>query len=293
MPRPLSRIQIAKADILKLFDENPKRVYMKTELASILSANREYWRLTQGTSTNYFISFLEEQGKLKELQLRSANYSGFVRYAWGDVSTYELALATRPRSYLSHGTAVFLHGLTDQIPRTIYVNQEQTPKPQPSTKLSQESIDRAFSHKQRRSNYVLNYQSSTIVLLSGKDSGRLEVIEIPGPSGEHLEITGIERTLIDIAVRPLYAGGVFQVLSAYRSANGKMSVNTLIATLKKLDYVYPYHQVIGFYMQRAGFEQKRYEPLKKLGLNFDFYLTYEIKDKSYDPDWRLFFPKGL
>jgi len=293
MPRPLSRIQIAKPDIIKLFDENSKRVYTKTDLASILSVNREYWRLTQGTSASYFISFLKERGKLKELHLRSTNYSGLVRYAWGDVSPYEVALATRPRSFLSHGTAVFLHGLTDQIPKTIYVNQEQTPKPQPSAKLSQESIDRAFSNRQRRSSYVLSYESWSIVLLSGKDSGRLEVIKIPGPSGEQVEITSIERTLIDIAVRPLYAGGVFQVLAAYRSARDKVSVNTLVATLKKLDYVYPYHQVIGFYMQRAGFEQKRYERLKKLGLNFDFYVTYEIKDKSYDPDWRLFFPKGL
>ncbi len=293
MPRPPSRIQIARPDIIKLFDENSKQVYTKSDLAKILSLNREYWRLTQGTTVNYFITFLKEKGKLRDLHLSSPNYPGFVRYAWREVSPYQVALSARPRSYLSHGTAVFLHGLTDQIPKTIYANQEQTPKPQPSTKLTQESIDRAFSNKQRRSSYVLSYEGWSIVLLSGKDSGRLEVIKIPGPLGEQLEVTSIERTLIDIAVRPLYAGGVFQVSAAYRSAKDKVSVNTIIATLKRLNYVYPYHQVIGFYMQRAGFEEKRYERLKKLGLNSDFYLTYDIKDKNYDSTWRLTFPKGL
>jgi hypothetical protein len=288
-----SRIQIATPDIIKLFDENSKRVYTKADLARILSSNREYWRLTQSTTVNYFIHFLTEKAKLRSLHLSSSNYSGFVRYAWGEVSPYQVALSVRPRSYLSHGTAVFLHALTDQIPKTIYANQEQTPKQQPSAKLTQESIDRAFSNKQRRSSYVLTYEEWNIILLSGKDTGRLEVVRIPGSSGEQLEVTSIERTLIDIAVRPLYAGGVFQVLAAYRSAKDRVSVNTMIAILKKLGYVYPYHQVIGFYMQRAGFEEKRYERLKKLGLNFDFYLTYDIKDKHYDPDWRLRFPKGL
>lgn len=293
MPRPPSRIEIARPDIIKLFDENPKRLYTKTDLAGILSLNRGYWRLTQSTTVNYFTAFLEERGKLAEVHLTSSEYPGFVRYAWGDVSPYQVALSVKPRSYLSHGTAVFLHGLTDQLPKTIYANQEQSPKAPPSAKLTQESIDRAFSNKQRRSGYVLSYEGWNIVLLSGKGTGRLEVTTVPGPLGEQLEVTSIERTLIDIAVRPLYAGGVFQVLAAYRSAKDRVSVNTVIATLKRLNYVYPYHQVIGFYMQRAGFEEKRYERLKKLGLNFDFYLTYDIKDKNYDANWRLVFPKGL
>jgi hypothetical protein len=83
------------------------------------------------------------------------------------------------------------------------------------------------------------------------------------------------------------------VLQAYKSAKDRVSVNTLIAILKKLDYVYPYHQVIGFYMQRAGYDEKRYERLRSLGLNFDFYLSYGMKDSDFDPSWRLHYPKGL
>ena len=46
----------------------------------------------------------------------------------------------------------------------------------------------------------------------------LGVIEIQGSEDETLKVTGIERTLIDIAVRPVYAGGVFEVLKAYKLA---------------------------------------------------------------------------
>jgi hypothetical protein len=65
------------------------------------------------------------------------------------------------------------------------------------------------------------------------------------------------------------------------------------ARTKKLNYIYPYHQAIGFYMQKAGYEESQYSRLKKIGLNYDFYLAYGLKDKEFDPEWRLFFPKSL
>ena len=293
MARPLSRIDIARPDIVKSFDENPKRVYTKSDLAKILSSNRTFWRLTQSTTVDYFINFQTDTSRLRPVTLASASYAGFVRYAWGEVSSYQVALSVRPRSYLSHGTAISLHSLTDQVPKTIYVNQEQSPKPLPSGELTQSAIDRAFSNQQRRSGYVLEYEQWRIVLLSGKNTGNLGVVKIVGPLHEQLDVTSVERTLIDIAVRPIYAGGVFQVLEAYRSARDRVSVNTLVAILKKLNYVYPYHQIIGFYMQRAGYEEKRYGRLKKLGLNFDFYLTYGMKAPEFDRQWRLHHPKGL
>lgn len=293
MPRPPSRIEIAKPDILKLFDKSPERLYTKADLAKILLQNRGFWRLAQSTRVEDFIGFLIEKSKLEALSLKSVRYPSFTRYAWGDVSPYDVALSVRPRTYLSHGTAVFLHGLTDVIPKVIYVNQEQSPKPAPSGELTQSSIDRAFSNQQRKSAYVLEYEKTRIVLLSGKNSGNLGVIKVAGPLQGQLNVTNVERTLIDIAVRPIYAGGVFQVLQAFRSAADRVSVNTLIAILKRLNYVYPYHQAIGFYMQRAGYEEKKYGRLKRLGLNFDFYLSYGMKESEFDLEWRLHYPKGL
>src|SRR3972149_822463 len=288
-----SRLDIAKIDIVKVFDHSNKSVHWSSDIATILSENRAYWRLAQKTTGRDFITFLLKKTKLKEVRLAAEAYNKeLVRYTWGEVSPFTLALSLKRGGYLSHGTAVFLHGLTDQLPKTIYVNNEQSPKPAPDS-LQQGAIDRAFSGKQRRSRYAFKYGEWQIVLVSGKFTGRLEVGSSLGPDGETLDATNLERTLIDIVVRPAYAGGVYQILEAYKAAKDRISVGILLATLKKLDYLYPYHQAVGFYMERAGYETNRYMRLHKLGIYFDFYLAHEIKDKAYDKKWRRFHPKGV
>ncbi len=279
-----------------LLDAAPRKVFSRRELSAFLRGAADEGQLPQSTSASKFIAFLETKG-LSKATLRLAAGVGtgspITRYIWGPVSVYSLGLSMRPGAYLSHASAVFLHGLTDQIPKTIYVNKEQSAKPPPALGLTQEGINRAFANSQRSSTYIFSYEGYRFVLLSGKSTNRLEVSEIKGSQGEFVDATKLERTLIDIAVRPAYAGGVFEVVKAYRAAKDRVSVNTLVATLKQLGYVYPYHQAVGFYMQRAGIEPSKLERLKQLGLNFDFYLSHKMGPTSFSPEWRIHFPEGL
>ena len=153
----------------------------------------------------------------------------------------------------------------------------------------------AFSRPQRASAYVLPVGEFRIVLLSGKNTGRLEVGEVPDPASQAhtLPVTGLERTLIDIVVRPAYAGGVTHLLDAFHGASQRVRIPELVATLRSLGYVYPYHQALGFLLERAGVEPSRLAPLREMGLEFDFHLAHGMGEHDYDANWRLFYPKGL
>lgn len=286
------RLDTAKRQIIQSFESFPTRVYSLSDLAAILDGYRGQWQLAQDTTTRTFLAFLRQKTKLREVRLHSRNYPAILRYCWGDPSPYQLALSIRPGAYLSHGSALFLHGLTEKIPKTIYVNREQSPKPRPSS-LTQEAIDRSFAAKQRRSNYVFEHRDWRFILLSGKNTGRLGVVEVKGPDDELLDVTNLERTLIDVVVRPVYAGGVYEVLDAFRAARTRMSTDELIGHLEKLDYVYPFHQAIGFYMERAGYMHAECAKLQEFGLKYDFYLAHHMAETDYSKEWRLFYPKGL
>jgi hypothetical protein len=91
-------------------------------------------------------------------------------------------------------------------------------------------------------------------------------------------------------VRPNYAGGVFQVMEAYRAARDRVSVGVLLTTLRKLDYRYPYHQAIGYYMERAGYTAQALARVAELEMDLDFYLAHGLPNRAYSKRWRLHHP---
>lgn len=289
----ITRIAIAKPDIVKLFDEHPQKIFDLSGIQKILDENRSFWRLAKKMSYSDFINYLVEKAKL-EKQVFNFSYRPIVRYVWGKVPLYELILSLKSNSYLTHYTAMYFHDLTEQVPKTIYVNVEQERKPRPKNALVQERIDAAFKRPTRLSNNVAKYQGLTIRMLNGMHTGNLGVIKMSGSDGEKLQITDVERTLIDITVRPEYAGGIYEVLKAYRLAKDKVSVNRLIATLKKINYIYPYQQAVGFYLEKAGvYTQSQLDLVRRFNMKYNFYLMHGMKGSKYSSHWKLYYPKDL
>ena len=287
-----SRLYTAKPSIVDFFESAPQNVYLPTELARILAANRNEWRLPARTTPTQFLSFLCDETALHEVRVVSANHPNvraLKRYTWATVSPLHIALSLKRNSYLSHGTAAYLHHLRDEPLPVIHLNQEQSPKNVPTNVVTQEGLNRAFRGKQRQSTFVFRVDDRRVVLINGKHSQNLEV----GPvifNGEAFNATQLERTLIDITVRPMYAGGALPVLEAYRRARLSVSIPKLMGILTKLDYVYPYHQAVGFYMTRAGYDAALCQQLKRPEPRLDFYLAHNLENPPYDQEWRIYYP---
>lgn len=291
--RKSTRFQIAKRDIISLLDREAKGVLDIYSISRILDRNKRFWRLPEGLTTSRFIKLLTENTKLKRHELNFPRKK-YIRFTWGEESVYQLALSLERDSYFTHYTAMYWHNLTDQIPKTIYVNYEQRPKRYVPDRLLQVNIDRALRNAQRESKNIAMVGDFKVCMLNGKYTDRLGVTEMVTDGNERLMLTDIERTLIDIVVRPAYSGGIYEVLNAYRRAVKKVSINKLCAILRKIKYIYPYHQAIGFYLERAGvYREPQIKLLKRFDFEYDFYMTHQMKETEYSKEWRLYYPKGF
>lgn len=287
-----TRLQIAAKDIKSWFDSQGKRVLVRSDIEAGLRQNRVFWRLAESTTVANFIDFLKKKFGLEECPIKLPNRPT-VRYVWGSATTFEIIQTLRPNGYFSHYSAIYLQGLTEQIPKTIYYNFEQ-PATGGGGSLTQAAIDRAFKNKCRVTSNVAVVRERQIVGINGQNTGELGVIDFNSAEGQNLRVTNLERTLIDITVRPIYSGGVAEVARAFAAAKNRLSLNRLVAYLRKLNFTYPYHQAIGYFLERAGlYTGKQLEPLRAFGIEFDFYLDYQMKQTEYVSEWRLFIPAGL
>src|SRR5437762_4547850 len=139
---PRTRLSIAKADIIKAIEAASRNIWTKEQLNELMRENAQFWRLAKNQSLIGFIEFLVRDTKLKAVSLNFPSRK-ITRYLWGDASVFELSLSVYPKLYLSHYAAVYLHGLTEQIPKIVYVNKEQ-PYESKGSDLQQERIDIAF-----------------------------------------------------------------------------------------------------------------------------------------------------
>ncbi len=291
-----SRIQIAKADIVKHFDALPSHVLKLKDIRAILAAQRVFWRLTQNTTTAPFIEFLEKHSKLKALEFafpqRAENC-----YVWGDVPLLTTLLALKKELHFSHYTAVKMHGLTEQSPNSIYLTDERSSYSTEREPLSQSAIEQSFSQPQRVSQNWVEHADRRIYLLNGARTDHLGVVnlKVTDDEGHELQVrvTNLERTLIDITVRPMYAGGVFEVAKAFELAKDKVSINKLLAMLHKLGFAYPYHQAIGHYLERAKYKVAQLDLVRRLAIEQDFYLAHDMGKTRFDSKWRLHVPHGF
>ena len=284
-----TRFKIAKSDIVKTIEDSGQKVFNRPFISNILQNNRKDWRLTESLTVNRFIDLLLKNTPLKRHKIKF-NARERILYSWGNVEVIDLAMGMSPKGYLSHYSAVFHHGLTEQIPKAIYLNIEQSKKDNEENLISQTDIDNALGKPAKLTNNYADYKGYRIYLLNGMNTENLGVVE----SSDDIRITNVERTLIDISVRPEYAGGIHEVIKAFENASEKVSINKLVAYLKKLNFTYPYHQCIGFYMMMSGkYRDSQLQLIGKLDMPYKFYLTHAMSDIKFSKKWNLYYPAIL
>lgn len=291
-----TKFEKAKERISITLNKYEKFVFKYQELEEIFDRNKSFWGLADGMNFKNYIKTMVAEMPFKEYIFDFPQ--GVIKiYTWGRDNFYEILTSLKKGAYLSHYTALFLHSLTEQIPKHYYISSNRKTLTS-KTKLDdilQDAIDNAFSKEQRISNNFCIWSEFKIFLLEAAFPDNVGLMKMDIQNEKNILITDLERTLIDAVVRPAYVGGVGEVLKAFELANNNISINKICSYLNKMNYIYPYHQAIGFYMEKTGVYTEK--QLNKIEERFNtirkFYLVHGEKELSFSERWQIFYPKYL
>ncbi len=268
-------------------------ILRSNQIKEILNKCRKDWEGKNPIKSTDFFSFIEDNKLVKKVEMNFPNRKE-TRYLTEKILDYRTLLSLSPDTYFSHLTAAYFNDLIQKEPNTLYVNTEQSRKKTYASVLEQGSIDIAFRNPARISKNFIELNGKTIYHINSKYSECLGVVSNPDKiKNVELKYTDLERTLVDMTVRPQYSGGVKNVLEVFKRAAEKIDVEKILTYLKKLNYAYPYQQCIGFYLQRVDFDETKLKNFKGIGMEFDFYLCNEIQQPAYSEEWKLYYPKSL
>ena len=300
---------IANLDTIKDLGIQYGNILNRTTLINMLTTLKTHHHVPSRTSLSLLIQYLQNVLKLfTKIEIYSEKKGEKItRYisTYAEVSPYEIALSLLSNSFLSHYSALYVHDLTINNPKEIYINREQSKKPrnEENAKLTQRKVDYAFSKEMRRTtdvyNFVYRETHYTVHLLNAKNTNKTGIIrKKPIGFSKEIQVTNIERTLLDVTVRPRYSGGALEVLDAYHKAKELIDIPKLAEYLKKFNYIYPYEKSILFYLQKTNYSKNELAVFKDMldkspNKSINFYLDYQLIQKKEDKDIGIYYPSAV
>jgi predicted transcriptional regulator of viral defense system len=211
------------------------------------------------------------------------------------LNPYEIAHALFPQEYFCNLSSIYYHSLTNQVPKAIYICTSA--KRINENTVNDNELRRAFIKPHRHTNHVYTLNDYNVIVVERARISGSGVVESHPPSTllpNKSRVTCIERALIDAVVSPQYNGGIVSVNTYFRNARDMLDMARLIKIYRRLDFVYPYSQSIGFLLDKAGMSKHASVIYKKFPPDRSFFVDHNAKTSwVYNEKWKLYYPVGL
>ena len=157
------------------------------------------------------------------------------------VHEFEIAMALAKPAAISHWSALHHHGLTDQVPRTVFV---LTPATRFISRMGTTTSGAPqFQFVSIKEEWFFGTQNIWI-------------------SDSRVSITDPERTLLDGLARPRYCGDLAEVLHAFETRGDRLDVKKIVGYALKLDAAMA--KRLGWVLEQRGAPPDALEALRKV-----------------------------
>lgn len=181
--------------------------------------------------------------------------------------TVLIAAKASAKSFLSHYTALTIHGLAERYTTQIYVT---TTKHQRDIKYHENTI----KYIQINSEKFFGYETIKY-------------------SNTKIQVSDLERTIIDVIEKPKYAGGYTEVINCLKNIDD-IKYEKLTFYLKKIKNKTTIRKT-GYLLEKLNNlnpSNKTLKEIKQLSGSQDLYFDTDKKGK-YDKEWNIIVPKNI
>jgi len=286
--------ELEKESLIKNFC-HPQRLQALREGADVIMEKTRY-----KIQANFIRALLKEE-IIQPYKFKAENGKNITLYSsvqMDGLSPYEIAGGMFPKGYFCNLSAVYYQSLTNQVPKTVYVCIESNAKKKGANdELTDSKLRQAFLKPSRHTKFSFGFRGFDIVVIErmeGTGSGVASSKTSSGLLPSSARVAGVERALIDAVVCPQYSGGVSSIPDYFKHARGKIDVRTFINIYRELDFIYPYFQAIGFFLERTGMPEIAAAVRAEFTPKNKFYIDHSAKASwKYDDRWMIYYPEGV
>jgi len=286
--------ELEKETLIEYFKQ-PLRLNALREKSQIIMSKTRY-----KIPSNFMRAIQDEQIVLTH-SLTSKNNRRVTLYSSQspeNITLYETARAMFPSGYFCNLSAVYYQALTNQVPKTVYISTESNAmKTRKNPTLTDRKLRQAFLKPNRHTRFIFNTPKGDLVVIERSkhtDHGVVLAKSSTGLLPSDSRASSVERALIDAVICPQYNGGISSIPDYFRHAKGRVNIDKLIDIYRELDFVYPYSQAIGFFLERTGMPKMADKVQDAFASQAKFYIDHNAKTSwKLDPRWRVYYPEGL
>ena len=260
-----------------LYTLNEKRFFSINDIANILDKLKEENLVSNSLSQNDFYLKLLHDGLISHtITIRDVEK---IRYTLNkEFNIYDFVYSLERNGFFSMFTSLNIQGFTNFRENFIFISKERMQRVNFSSKnITQEAIDKAFSNKPRKTkayNTIYNYN---IVMLESNNTQGVGIINYNG-----YKVSSINRAFVEIISNIQYSKTPYDVIGEFRQLKDKLDINEIFKIIEKFDFIYPYYQLAGYYLEKIGFLK---EELSRFFNNKTNLIFYTMKNKTnYDLD---------
>ena len=262
-----------------------EKLYSLKELNLLLNRLKTKRLIAQDVSSRKFFDLLQNRLKLRTYSVFSEKINK-VRYTlYPDISIYDFVSTFEKQGFFSMTTALNIQRLTNQKDNFVFFSKELSLKNySKNNSLSQKDIDQAYQKEYRFTRSIASYEDKHIIYLTPKNTNRFEVIEYDGYA-----VSSVHRAFVEMIMNVQYFKNFDTVIKIFKPLKNKLNPKRVFDVVKSFDPVYPYYQLMGFSLDRVGFDKKNLILFKERVTNLRFYTEKNRHKYSFDAYWSIYY----